>query len=342
MQHPSLPVGAFCVRLLLQLTGALSALILCQCATPRFFRNIPAMDSSLTQWTCRDGKQLPFQYWGCGPDKPRAVIICIHGLSGAASDFWPVGESLPSKGYAVYGLQLRGQGNDPDLKRRGDIRSAREWRQDLLDFTALVRHRHPGAPVFWFGESLGALISIDAAASPGGNPPPVAGVILTSPVVALHEHLKLPFCRNLTVRALLRFWPGKRFSLEELGNSEVRVTSGTTHREQMQHTSHYVKDFTVRLFGQIEKMIKHAGNTARRLQLPVLVFYTPNDPLTSKQGVEQFFEKVVSPDKTRIFFPESYHLILHDKDRAAALQRLENWLNERSPKPSPHRESSGK
>src|SRR6185503_7674948 len=101
-----------------------------------------------TSWTAHDGKAMPFKAWEGGPEKPRAVIICVHGLSGAASDFWPIGESFPANGYDVYGMQLRGQGLDPVAAARGDIRSAREWRDDLLDFTALVRKRHPAAPVF--------------------------------------------------------------------------------------------------------------------------------------------------------------------------------------------------
>jgi alpha-beta hydrolase superfamily lysophospholipase len=271
---------------------------------------------------------MPFKYWPGEPRKPQGVIICIHGLSGAASDFWPVGEAFPAKGYAVYGMQLRGQGNDPDPKMRGDIFSSQQWRQDLLELTALVHQRHPGVPVYWFGESLGALITIDAAGSLEPNQKVVAGLILASPVVALRDNLKMSFLKNLAVRTLLRFSPGKRISLEALGNSEVRVTSGTTHREQMQHTPHYVRDFTLRLFGQIEKLMRGTDADARRIRIPVLVFYTPNDALTPHEAVEAFFSRLASRDRERVFFPNSFHLILHDVDRAEALHRLQEWLDE--------------
>lgn len=287
------------------------------------------MDTAPT-WTARDGKVLPYQQWPGTPAQPRAIILCIHGLSGAAKDFWPVGESFPQKGYAVYGMQLRGQGNDPDATRRGDIRRARQWKNDLLDFTALVRARHPGVPVYWFGESLGALITINTAGALGDQlDDAIAGIILTSPVVALRENLQLPFLKNLALRTLMLVWPGKRLSLEKLGNSEVQVTSETTHRQQMEHTAHYVKDFTVRLFGQIEKLIKTSGESASRIQVPILVFYTPNDALTPREGVERFFQQLASQDKTPVFFPDSYHLILHDRDRDTALQTIDDWLHRR-------------
>lgn len=310
------------------LAAGLLALLFSHCASPsrRSLHPVLRMAPDLTQWTARDGKTLPFKYWPGEPQEPHAVVICVHGLSGAASDFWPVGESFPQKGYAVYAMQLRGQGHDPEVKRRGDIRSSMQWRADLLDFTSLVQQRHPGIPVYWFGESLGALIIIDSVASRPAGQNPVAGIMLTTPVVALRGNLKLGFWKNLAVRTLLRLFPGKRTSLEGLGNSEVQVTSKTTHREQMQHTEHYVKNFTLRLFGQIERLIRQSGAAAGRIQVPVLLLYTPNDVLTSKEGVEQFYEKIASSDKTRVFFPDSYHLILHDKDRAEALRRLEAWL----------------
>ena len=286
------------------------------------------MNPSLSTWMAHDGKVMPFKQWSGEPGKPKGIIICIHGLSGAASDFWPVGEGFPEKGWAVYGMQLRGQGNDPDLKSRGDIWSSQQWRQDLLEFTALVNKRHPGVPVYWFGESLGALITIDTAGSLEEKQHIVSGIILASPVVSLRDNLRMSFFKNLVVRSLLRFWPGKRISLEALGNSEVKVTSGTTHRQQMQHTPHYVKDFTLRLFGQVEGLMRGTDADARRIHVPILVFYTPNDALTPHQDVEHFFDRIASPKKERVFFPASYHLILHDKDRAEALRRLEEWLND--------------
>ncbi len=312
---------------------AIFAFIFCsQCAAPHRASHSPRMDHSLTSWTCRDGKVLPCKHWPGEPAQPRAVFICVHGLSGAASDFWPVGESFPAKGYAAYALQLRGQGHDPAPRSRGDIHSSLQWRHDLLDFTALVHQRHPGVPVFWFGESLGALIIIDTLAALPAGQQTVAGMILTTPVVELRGNLKPEFWKNLGIRTLMLLAPRKRISLEALGNSEVQVTSTTTHRGQMQHTEHYVKDFTFRLFGQIEKLIRRTGANAARITVPALVLYTPNDVLTSREGVEAFFGSLASRDKSKVFFPESFHLILHDKDRPAALRAIENWAGQHAPR----------
>ena len=91
-------------------------------------------------WTTFDGKQMPWKEWKVpSGTETKTVVIAIHGLSGAASDFWLLGERLPPQGIAVYGYELRGQGNDPDTVRRGDIDSASLWLRDLLTFHRLVR-----------------------------------------------------------------------------------------------------------------------------------------------------------------------------------------------------------
>lgn len=317
-------------RLLLLLPALLFCLCLTQCATPGTppRRAAMTMDLAEDRWAGRDGKDMPFTLWKSKTARAKGVVICIHGLSGAASDFWPVGESLPAQGFTVYGMQLRGQGNDPDTARRGDVRSGREWLNDLTDFTALVKLHHRGLPVYWYGESLGALIAIHTAAISDPRLEP-AGIILSSPVVRLRDNLQLPFFKNLLVRATLNLVPGKKISLERLGNAEVQVTSHTTHREQMHHTPHYVPAFTLRLFAEIEQLIQGSDTAAQRVKVPVLVLYTPHDPLVARESVEEFFTKLDTPWKRLEFFPDSYHLILHDDERPRALKVISQWLGTR-------------
>jgi alpha-beta hydrolase superfamily lysophospholipase len=69
---------------------------------------------------------------------------------------------------------------------------------------------------------------------------------------------------------------------------------------------------------------------AARISIPSLVLYTPNDPLTPPDKIESFFENIASRDRAKVFFPHSYHLILHDNERARALGALTSWLTERA------------
>ncbi|MEZ5301790.1 MAG: alpha/beta fold hydrolase [Verrucomicrobiales bacterium] len=153
----------------------------------------PTVRMRETTWVARDGKEFGYTLWGkpaADRDQPPFAVIAIHGLSGAASDFWPVGEFIEKPGEsgpAVYAPELRGQGNDPAEGDRGDIRSPRRWIEDAADFTGLVRARHPGVPVFWIGESLGSLIALHTAAGyPEIGPD---GLILLAPIGEFRDRL---------------------------------------------------------------------------------------------------------------------------------------------------------
>jgi acylglycerol lipase len=282
-------------------------------------------------WTSADGKSFPYQRWPKAAanealKKPRGVVICIHGLSGASSDFWPAGEALPGRGYIVYGVELRGMGNDPEASQRGNIAHRDVWTDDLLTFTRLIRAAHPGLPIYWFGESLGALISIHSAAKLGPEQPKLLdGIILTSPVIGFRQ--EIPWWKYYPLRGLIAAWPGKKIMLESLGDSEVKVTSHSTHKGQMEKTAHYVPYFTLRLFGQVEKMVRGSSKAAEQCSVPFLLFYTPNDTFTSQAQLEAFYGHVGSADKQKRLFEKSYHLLLHDVDRDTVVETLGKWLD---------------
>ncbi len=152
----------FTAHIFSAVASGLAACVLASCSAPRT-QVRPALGA--TTWTSTDGKQMPWRGWRVpSGTKPRGVIIAVHGLSGATQDFHLLGERLSPQGIAVYAYELRGQGNDPDRARRGDIDHPRTWLNDLEAFHQLVRERHPGVPILWYGESLGSLIALHMAA----------------------------------------------------------------------------------------------------------------------------------------------------------------------------------
>ena len=111
------------------------------------------------QWTAPDGQVFSYSAWGEGMDTPpRAIMLAVHGLSGAALDYEPLGQRLAPHDVVTFALELRGQGNDPDPQRRGDLDSIATWFSDLSAFFALMRSRYPGTPFYYYGESMGGAI----------------------------------------------------------------------------------------------------------------------------------------------------------------------------------------
>lgn len=279
-------------------------------------------------WTSTDGKEMPWRVWSVPRGtRPRCVMITVHGLSGTAEDFHALGEALPSQGIAVYGYELRGQGNDPDRARRGDIDEPETWMRDLMAFHRLVRARHPGVPVVWYGESLGSLIALHAAASHCPCATPNA-VIFASPIGGLRTQVS--GLRRALLRSASRVLPTLRVKLggaAGVDENKVRVTSTTTHGGQMTKTPHHVPAFTLRLLRGLDDLLRANARAAGTLDLPVLMLGSPNDVVSSPEQVRALFGRIASDDKRLLWYRRSYHLLLHDVQHEDVVHDVAQWMS---------------
>lgn len=310
--------------ILLLLTGLLAA-----CSTGGLMKKGARPALRADEWVSSDGKTMPCKSWSVPAGVTRrGVVIAVHGLSGAKSDFWYLGEVLPPSGYDVYAYDLRGQGNDPAVEQRGDISSEKAWKRDLATFHSLVKRRHPHAPVFWYGESLGSLITLHTAAGGlwGWSDPD--GIILATPAAGLR--VAVSGFQRLLLETAAKLAPKTRFSLGELAGvdeSKIQVTSNTTHGGQMAVTAHHISQFSLRLLSTIGGMIDSGKDAARHLRMPVLFVASPNDVLSSADQIQGLFAEVRSRDKKLLWYTRSYHLLLHDVQREEVGRDVLKWLD---------------
>ena len=302
---------------------------LCSCATVRTAGARPMLRDR--DWVSYDNKVMPYTVWKVPEgEKPRGVVIAVHGLSGAASDFWLLGEKLPKQGYVLYSYELRGQGHEPLEADRGDIQAARQWLRDLETFHLLVRRQHPDVPVVWYGESLGSLVCLHTAANRLNDRRDPDGVVLATPVAGLK--MTVSGFQRFMIQAAAALAPKSRFSLGELAGvneKDIQVTSNTTHGGQMAVTKHHVNTFTVRLLSEIGRLMDENPEAAKRLRMPVLFMATPNDVLSSADQVQTLFAQVRSPTKKLLWYTQSYHLLLHDVQREEVSGDFIRWLETR-------------
>lgn len=305
----------------------LAVLVLSSCAAlkPAGVRAVLCAED----WVSFDGKTMPWQSWTVpAGTKPRGVVIAVHGLSGAKSDFWFLGQELPKRGYTVYAYDLRGQGNDPVVEERGDIAGQKVWKRDLATFHMLVKRRHPKVPVFWYGESLGSLIALHTAADLLGNRSDPDAIILASPVAGLRQTIS-GFQRFLLETAA-KLSPRTRYTLGDLAGvdeSKIQVTSNSTHGGQMAVTPHHVSAFSLRLLTTIGEMLDENPDAVHDLKMPVLFVASPNDVMSSADQIQGLFAQVRSRDKKLLWYSRSYHLLLHDVQRQEVVNDVARWLD---------------
>jgi alpha-beta hydrolase superfamily lysophospholipase len=287
---------------------------------------------SQREWTAADGERFPYSVWEATPQPPRAIVIAVHGLSGAALDYEPLGSHLAKEGLSTYALELRGQGKDPVSARRGDLVRLEDWYADLRAFVALVRGQHAGAPLYYYGESMGAaLLTRFLAQAESADQP--AGLILASPVIAVPGNPN--WWRQFVFHFFLLLTPQKRIDVSKYtkrrDENDPRnwVTRDPAHRRWFETASHRITSFTFRFFKCLFELMGGCMDAAPRITVPTLVIYANNDVFVPPATVEAFFARLGSREKEIELFTESYHLLLHDFDKMQALARIEDWLRER-------------
>ena len=280
------------------------------------------------EYVSYDGDRFGYKKWVPKKQKPKTIIIGVHGISGHADDYYNLGSFLQdnSSSTAVYAAETRGQGMDPKISRRGDIGDAKEWFKDLYTFTDLVRKVHPDAKIVWFGESMGSLIVMHAYShTPPGSKKPDA-IIVSSPIVDIQS--KVAPWKVLALRVSTFLLPTLRISLESLSNGErPKVTQADVHVEQAAKNEWYIRRYTLRLLLKLGDLAQAMPQQAEKLKCPILVMHGGNDIFTTADSVKMFYNRL--PDKLpkeRKFYPDSYHLLMYDEKREKIFKDAAEWI----------------
>ena len=336
--HPKHPKGYLnrCLGacLLIPVVMMVLAVLVSSCST-QLDVNTPVKNQpklTETQYTSFDGDHLGYQKWVPGGKdasvKIQTVIIGVHGISGYSGDYENLGKHLlkSNPGTALYAAETRGQGMDPETQRRGDIRRAKDWYRDLYTFTRLIRQLHPKAIIIWFGESMGSMIVLNAYNhTPTGESKPDA-MVLSSPIVDVND--QLPPWKYTLARVTAALFPKLRISLETLSDGqEATVTEDDMHEEQAAKNEWYIKRYTLRLLLTLGNMSGSLDEQAATVNCPLLLLHGGLDIFTPKTNVEDLYTHFPeTADKTKKFYPGSYHLLMYDHDRDKIFNDISKWL----------------
>lgn len=309
-----------------RLTGAVTLLLLPACAfSPRVCGQAVRMEPEAKVWVARDGTRFPYQSWLPEKMPVKAVVIGIHGLSGAVRDHQIAALALQKNGYAFFGSELRGQGNDPVKERVGDIRSVRDWHQDLWDFQRLATTDYPDLPVIWLGESLGSLIACGAVVNPPAETRAPDALVLASTIPAFDERVALWQRQLLGFGAIWK--PERKIPLSDWTGPDAadwQMTEGADHLKQLDATPWAVKEFTVRFYHSLSMMVGRMMPQATRIKQPVLIVRADKDVFASAENVKAFARRLPNARLQR--YEKSHHLLFYDAERDQVVADIVKWI----------------
>ncbi|MGM0431850.1 MAG: alpha/beta hydrolase [Spirochaetota bacterium] len=305
--------------------------------------------SRKTLFTASDGQEIAYYSW-----IPRndvfGVVQIVHGMAEHAMRYDHFATKLRSKGFAVYGSDLRGHGQTAEGPQElGYLGPENGWKRtadDLFELTEIIKMEHPDKKVFLFGHSMGSFLARTLMLE---KQDAYDGVILSG--TAAHPGIAGGVGRLLAKAAVKKDGgkqPNDRLDAMTFGSYNKAFQPARTRFDWLSRdeaeVDAYIKDplcgfvctsqmfedlFTALVQVNTKGVVEQSLNT----KIPLLLVSGSADPVGKMgKGVEQvaaLYTDCGAEDVTVKLFPEDRHEILNELDRNEVENFCINWLLER-------------
>ena len=270
------------------------------------------------KWEGKDGITFFVQGWE-PDDRPRAVLILIHGLGEHTGRYAHVGKVMTEAGYALAGFDLRGHGKSGGA--RGHFPSLDAAILDIREFIGLMGQRFPNTPQFLYGHSLGGSLALSYTIEYGAR---LKGLVVTG--AALRSALQEQKVKIAMVKLL--------GSLAPATTLHSGLDPKTISRDP-KVVDAYISDPLVHYraslgFGKsalhgIDLCFAHVKD----FRLPLLVMHGTADKLTYPSGSAEFARLVreAGGDMTLKLWEGLYHEIHNEPQQAEVFKFMIEWLD---------------
>jgi alpha-beta hydrolase superfamily lysophospholipase len=267
-----------------------------------------------SQWTSKDQVKFYVQEWL--PDgEIIASITLIHGIGEHSGRYQSMAEYYCSKGISILSYDQRGHGKTEG--KRGHIRSYDVAAEDIDHFLHENLLRHPDAPQFIYGHSLGGAMALYFCLT---HKPNINGAVITAPGLA--PGTPFPPLIMFIAKILAIITPSFTMS----NRLERKYLSRDPEVAQKYSSDPLVHDQVSASLGMdlINKgawMVKSAGS----LELPVLLMYGTEDHLANVQMIHEFIDNAKSLLSVKVW-DGFYHEIHNEPEKKQVYDYAINWI----------------
>ncbi|MDN3447741.1 alpha/beta fold hydrolase [Psychrobacter sp. APC 3281] len=261
-----------------------------------------------------DGTAIYYRYWLTTPledikqaNQPLRQVILLHRGHEHSGRLAELGEQFATAGYQVFAWDARGNGRSGGIKDHAE--SVTELERDLEGFVQLVIGQTGIAieDTLIVASSIGAVL---AAAWVHDYAPNIRGMILGTP--ALSIRLYLPF-------AIPSLKVARTLGLMSRVSSYVKAQVLTHDKDAQQAynsdpliSNSISTDLLIDTHATGQRLLDDAG----AITVPTFVLCAGKDYVVDKQAERAFYEAINTPIKRWQLYPDSYHAIFHETNKA--------------------------
>jgi alpha-beta hydrolase superfamily lysophospholipase len=264
------------------------------------------------------GVRIVYDVWTPDTD-PRGVVVLAHGLGEHARRYDHVAQRLGESGLITYALDHRGHGRSGG--KRVYLRDISEYTDDFHTLVGIAAEEHPGLKLVVLGHSMGGGIVFTYGVE---HPDDYTAMVLSGPVVATQDAVSP--VKMFVAKMLGKIAPG--LPVEELPADAVSRDPEVVAAyiaDPLVHHGKIPAGIARALLGIGETMPQRAGT----LTAPLLVVHGEQDKLVPADGSRQLVECVGSTDVHLKVYPELYHEVFNEPERALVLDDVVSWIEVR-------------
>jgi alpha-beta hydrolase superfamily lysophospholipase len=264
------------------------------------------------------GVRIVYDVWTPDTDA-RGVVVLAHGLGEHARRYDHVAQRFGESGLITYALDHRGHGRSGG--KRVYLRDMSEYTDDFHTLVGIAAADHPELTLVVLGHSMGGGIVFAYGVE---HPDDYAAMVLSGPAVAAQDAVSPVML--FVAKLLGKFAPG--LPVEELPVDTISRDPAVVAAyiaDPLVHHGKMPAGIIRALLGVGETMPQRAG----ALKAPLLVVHGEQDKLVPADGSRQLVECVGSTDVHLKIYPELYHEVFNEPERAVVLDDVASWIEVR-------------
>lgn len=264
------------------------------------------------------GVRIVYDVWTPDTD-PRGVVVLAHGYAEHARRYDHVAQRFGDSGLVTYALDHRGHGRSGG--KRVYLRDISEYTGDFHTLVGIAATDHPGLKRVVLGHSMGGGIVFAYGVE---YPEDYAAMVLSGPAVDAQDGVSPVMV--VVAKLLGRIVPG--LPVEQLPTDAVSrdpEVVAAYNADPLVYHGKMPAGIARALLGVGETMPQRAG----ALKAPLLVVHGEQDKLVPACGSTHLVECVGSTDVHLKVYPELYHEVFNEPERAVVLDDVASWIEVR-------------
>jgi len=259
---------------------------------------------------------LFFQSW-LPSDKPRAIMILVHGFGEHSSRYSTnFAEFFTNSNIGIFTFDLPGHGKSSG--KRGHIANPYKLLETIDLLMKHIKSDYPETPLFLYGHSFGGEVLLWYTLV---RNPLLSGVIISSPLIGPKDDV--PPMKYLLAKIMDKLFPAfslnngldPKFLSKDIDVINAYINDPLVHGKISARSGMMVMN-------RGQWILEHACENKNKM----LLMIGSDEQIVNKEAVDKFSEKC--PNITYKIWPGLYHELHNETEKGQVLNYSLNWIME--------------